>query len=180
MDEWVTALWLLNVSSKYLSLSTTYKQLKWHSPENHYSMKSNSFWLEGEKAKKKRTCWSVIALWIFRIFYYYYVLNTGTISARFKSSGNVDSEMHLLIAAPEGSFIAPHIWEIVVRKTHNFQMLPLFSILYDDFLKFSENRDKEFKLVPMYFNFPCTGNYIIVYLNIRSGHEIEAAIRWLS
>ena len=44
------------------------------------------------------------------------------------------------------------------KKSHNFQRLPLFSILYDDFLRFSKNRDKEFKLGPMYFNFPRTGN----------------------
>ena len=46
------------------------------------------------------------------------------------------------------------------KKSNNFQRLSLFSILYDD-LKFSNNRDKEFKLGPMYFNFPLTRNYII-------------------
>ena len=41
----------------------------------------------------------------------------------------------------------------------------------------------EFKVGPMYFNFPCAGNYItncICYLNIRSGHEIETVIRGFS
>ena len=54
-----------------------------------------------------------------------------------------------------GGFVAPHIWEIVGSK--NFQRLPLFSMLYNDFRKFSENWDKEFKLGPTYFNFPGTG-----------------------
>ena len=47
-----------------------------------------------------------------------------------------------------------------LKKSHNFQRLPLFSIFYNDFLKFSESRDKEFKLGQTYFNFPLTGNYI--------------------
>ena len=46
------------------------------------------------------------------------------------------------------------------KKSHNFQRLSLFSILYDGFLKFSENWDKEFKFRPMYFNSPRTGNHI--------------------
>ena len=48
------------------------------------------------------------------------------------------------------------------KKSHNFQRLPLFSTLFNDFLKlkFSENRDKEFKLGPTYFNFTRTGNHI--------------------
>ena len=33
----------------------------------------------------------------------------------------------------------------------------LFSILYDGFINFSENRDKELMLGRMYFNFPSTG-----------------------
>ena len=50
---------------------------------------------------------------------------------------------------PQGGFITPHVWEIIgKKKSHNFQRLPLFSILYNDFLKFKENRDKEFKLGP--------------------------------
>ena len=55
-----------------------------------------------------------------------------------------------LIATPQGGFIAPLY----------FKRLPLFSILYDDYLRFSKNRDKEYKLRPMYFYFPRTGNYI--------------------
>ena len=39
------------------------------------------------------------------------------------------------------------------KKSHNFQGLLLLSILYDDFLKFFKNRDKEF-----YLNFPRTAN----------------------
>ena len=46
------------------------------------------------------------------------------------------------------------------KKSRNFQRLSLFSILYNNFLRFSENRDKEFKLGPTYFNVPHTGNYI--------------------
>ena len=65
------------------------------------------------------------------------------------------------------------------KKSYNFQKLPLFSILYDDFLKFSENWDKEFKLKPNYFNFVVLGTTIpAAYLlsNIKSGHEMEATI----
>ena len=46
------------------------------------------------------------------------------------------------------------------EKYHNFQRVPLFSILYNDFLKFLENRYKWFKLRSTYFNFLRTGNYI--------------------
>ena len=46
------------------------------------------------------------------------------------------------------------------KKSHNFQRLSLFSILYNDFLKFLENHNKEFKLGPTHFHFPRTGNYI--------------------
>ena len=37
--------------------------------------------------------------------------------------------------------------------------MPLFSILYNDFLKFWKNRDKEFKLEPVHVNFLRNGNY---------------------
>ena len=43
------------------------------------------------------------------------------------------------------------------KKSRNFQKLTLFSILYDGFINFSENRDKELMLGRMYFNFPSTG-----------------------
>ena len=69
------------------------------------------------------------------------------------------------------------------KKNHNFQRLPLFWILENDFPNFSKNRDKEFKLGATYFNFPRQELYHqlhIGYLNIRSGHEIEAAIHALS
>ena len=46
-----------------------------------------------------------------------------------------------------------------LKKYQIFQSLSLFSILYDHSLKFSNNRDKEFLLGIMYFNFPRTGNY---------------------
>ena len=36
--------------------------------------------------------------------------------------------------------------------------MPLFLILYNGFLKFSESRDKEIKLGQTYFKFPRTGN----------------------
>ena len=66
-----------------------------------------------------------------------------------------------LIAAPQGGFIVPpRMKNSRQKKSHFFQRLSLFSILYNDSLKFSENRDKEFKLGTMYFNFPRTGNYI--------------------
>lgn len=48
------------------------------------------------------------------------------------------------------------------------------SILYIDFLKFLENRDKEFKIGHTHFSFARAGNYI------KSNHEIEAAIFGLS
>ena len=66
---------------------------------------------------------------------------------------------------------------------NNFQRLPLFSILYDDFLMFSENRDKDFKLgsrILIFLVLGTTHQLCIGHLNIRSGHEIEAAIRGLS
>ena len=47
----------------------------------------------------------------------------------------------------------------VIRTWFYHEPLPLFSILYDDFLKFSENR-QEFKLGSMYFKFLGTRNYI--------------------
>ena len=50
------------------------------------------------------------------------------------------------------------------KKSHNSQRLPLFSILYDYFLKFSENRNKQFKLRPMHFKFSGTGNYITSFI----------------
>ena len=63
-----------------------------------------------------------------------------------------------LIAAPQGGFIAQHVWEIVCRKNFTIFKGLLASILYNDFLKFSENRDKEFKLGPTYLNVPRAGN----------------------
>ena len=59
-----------------------------------------------------------------------------------KNSVLLSIQGDLIIAAPQGGFIAQYIWEIVGRKFHNFQRLLLFSILYDDFFRFSENRDK--------------------------------------
>ena len=44
------------------------------------------------------------------------------------------------------------------KKSYNFQSLPLFSISYNDFLKFFKNGGREFNLGPRYFNFPRTGN----------------------
>ena len=55
--------------------------------------------------------------------------------------------------------VAPHV-SSRYKKSHSFQSLPLFWILYNDFLKFLGNRDKEFKLGPRYMNFRLTGNYI--------------------
>ena len=62
-------------------------------------------------------------------------------------------------------------------------------ILYGYFHKFSENREKEFKLGPMYYNFPVMPmyyNFLVMgtaspatygLLKITSGgHEIEAAV----
>ena len=67
----------------------------------------------------------------------------------------------IVIASPQCGFIASLVWEILGKtKSHNFQRLPLSSILYNDFLNFLENRDKEFKLGPMHSNFARTGNYI--------------------
>ena len=69
-----------------------------------------------------------------------------------------------IIAASQGGFIAPHVWEIVRRKNLTiFKMLPLFAILYKDFLNFSENRGKELKLGPMYFN-------ILIFLPLGTNH----------
>ena len=89
---------------------------------------------------------------------------------------------HGLIVVPRGDFIALHIWQIIGRKNLTvFKSLSLFSILCNGFVKFLENRKKEFKLKLMYFNVPRTGNQMhLGYLNIRSGHEIESAIRGIS
>ena len=63
---------------------------------------------------------------------------------------------------PSGRLYSPaRMRNSIQKKSHNFYKLPVFSILYNDFLKLQENRDKQFKLGPSYFNFPRTGNYII-------------------
>ena len=74
--------------------------------------------------------------------------------------------------------VAPHV-SSRYKKSHSFQSLPLFWILYNDFLKFLGNRDKEFKLGPRYMNFrlywELHHQLHNSYLNIRSDHEIETA-----
>ena len=80
------------------------------------------------------------------------------------------------IATFQGGFIAPHVWEIVGRKNLIIvTRLLLFMILYGYFHKFSENREKEFKLGPMYYNFLvmpmyynfCITSYIWVIKNYK-------------
>ena len=53
-----------------------------------------------------------------------------------------------LITTSQGEFIALHVWEIVGRKNLPISKGYSYSWLYDDFLKFSENWDKKFKLGP--------------------------------
>ena len=62
---------------------------------------------------------------------------------------------------PLGWLYSPVIWEIEIRNN-----LPIFdgfyisSILYTDFLNFSENRDKEFQLGSRLFQFCMAGNFM--------------------
>ena len=67
-----------------------------------------------------------------------------------------------LIATPQGGFMAPNVLDILGRKNLTIFQVCHYSRFYMMISseKFSENRDKECKLGPMYFNFPCTGNYI--------------------
>ena len=51
----------------------------------------------------------------------------------------------LIINAPhQGGFIVLYAWEIevTISKSYNIWKLPFSSILYIDFLKYSENQDK--------------------------------------
>ena len=41
-----------------------------------------------------------------------------------------------------GRFYSPALMRSKLKKSHNFRRLPISAILYTDFLKFSENRDK--------------------------------------
>ena len=61
----------------------------------------------------------------------------------------------ILIAARQGGFIVPYIWQLInhmtTQKSHKFRRLPLCSILYFDLMEFSENQDKEVQLGLMLF-----------------------------
>ena len=57
--------------------------------------------------------------------------------------------------------------------------MPLFSTLYDDFVKFSENREKEFRIL-IFFVLVLGTILSAAHLNIRSNIEIETATRALS
>ena len=77
------------------------------------------------------------------------------------SADEVNNDLVKVNLHPSGRLYSPARMRNSRWKTsHNFQRLPLFSMLYDDFVKFSKNRDKELILGPMYFIFPPTGNYI--------------------
>ena len=59
------------------------------------------------------------------------------------------------------------------KKSHNFQSLPLSSILYDDFLKISKSQGKKCKLGPMYYNFPRT------FPHRETGFELRLFWFWI-
>ena len=91
----------------------------------------------------------------------------------------------ILITASLGTFIAPHVWEIVGRKN-----LTIFKgCHYSRFhimipLSFWKIETKNLNSDPHNFNFPRTGWELhhqlhIRYLNISSDHGIEAATRGL-
>ena len=62
-----------------------------------------------------------------------------------------------IFAGPQGSFIAPNVWEIVGRKIYQISKIATILDSRNDFLQFSENRDKEFKLASVYSNFLVLG-----------------------
>ena len=82
------------------------------------------------------------------------------------------------------SFIAPHVWEIVGRKNLTIfkgcHYSRFFMIISSSFLKIESKKWNSDPCILIsscceLHHQPHTG-----YLNIRSGHEIEAAIRGLS
>ena len=67
-----------------------------------------------------------------------------------------------LIAAPQGGFIAPHVWEIVCRKNLTIFKGYHYSRFYIMIsLSFWKMETKNLNLNPGYFNFLRTGNCII-------------------
>ena len=89
-----------------------------------------------------------------------------------------------LIAFPQGGFIDPHVWEIVWRK-----ILIIFKVCHDSrfyitiSLSFQKIETKNLNSDPRISIFLVLGTnqqLHISYLNIRSDHDIEAAIRGYS
>ena len=66
-----------------------------------------------------------------------------------------------LIAARQGGFIVPYVWEIVVSKNVTIFEGCHFPRFYTiDLIESSENRDKEFQFGPMLFQSCQAGNDI--------------------
>ena len=58
----------------------------------------------------------------------------------------------MIIAAWQGGFIVPYIWEIVVRKILTiFEGCHFPQVYIIDLIEFSENWDKDFQFGPMLF-----------------------------
>ena len=85
-----------------------------------------------------------------------------------------------LIAVPQGGFYRPGRIRNKLKIKKNltiFEGCHFSSILYIYFLKFLENQDKEFQLLPM--GFPCYELYIFWTVNIGRSQMI-AVIRGVS
>ena len=89
----------------------------------------------------------------------------------------------VIIAAPEGGFMGPHVWEIVGRKNLTIFKGCHYSRFYimisSGFRKIkTKNLNSDVRiLIFLVLGVPALH---IGYLNIRSCHEIEAAICGLS
>ena len=91
-----------------------------------------------------------------------------------------------LIAARQGGFIVPYVWEIVVRKNLTIFEgchFPRFYII--DLIKFRENRDKEFQFGPILVNLVELGRispaaHFIYCVHIGRSQKMAAIICGLS
>ena len=89
-----------------------------------------------------------------------------------------------LIAAPQGDFIAPHVREIVSKKNltiflgcHYFRFYIIISL---GFRKIETKNLNSNPRILIFFVLGTNHQLHISYLNIRSYHDIEAAIRGYS
>ena len=87
----------------------------------------------------------------------------------------------MVIAAPLGGFIAPHVWEIVCRKNltifkgcHYFRFYIAISLSFQEIETKNSNLDAR---ILIFLVLGTNHQLHITYLNVRSDHDIEAAIR---